>query len=75
MTTMTASTTRATAGVDTQPRDQHVVAALDERGAELGVESFPTTPTGHRALLAWLRELGTVERVGVELAPGATERD
>ena len=65
MTTMTASTTRATAGVDTH-RDQHVVAALDERGAELGVESFPTTPTGHRALLAWLRELGTVERVGVE---------
>ena len=43
-----------------------MVAALDERGAELGVESFPTTPTGHRALLAWLRELGTVERVGVE---------
>ncbi len=65
MTTMTVPTTRVTAGVDTH-RDQHVVAALDERGAELGVRSYPTTPTGHRALLAWLRELGAVERVGVE---------
>jgi len=43
-----------------------VVAALDERGAQLGVRPFPTTPAGHRALLAWLRGFGTVERVGVE---------
>ena len=44
----------------------HVVAALDERGAELGVRPFATTTAGHRALLAWLRGFGAVERVGVE---------
>jgi len=65
MTTMTAPTIRVTAGVDTH-RDEHVVAALDERGAELGVKSFPSTLNGHRATLAWLRRLGAVERVGVE---------
>ena len=65
MTTMTEPTTRVTAGVDTH-RDQHVVAALDERGGELGVRSFPTTPAGYRQLLAWLRRFGAVERVGVE---------
>ena len=42
------------------------MAALDERGAELGVRPFPATPAGHRALLAWLPGFGTVERVGVE---------
>ena len=30
------------------------------------VRSFPTTRAGHRALLAWLRRFGAVERVGVE---------
>ncbi len=65
MTTMAEPTTRVMAGVDTH-RDQHVVAALDERGAEFGVRSFPTTPAGHRALLAWLRGYGAVERVVVE---------
>ncbi len=65
MTTMAEPTTRVTAGVDTH-RDQHVVAALDERGAELAVRSFPTTSAGHCALLAWLRGFGAVERVGVE---------
>ena len=65
MTTMAETARHVTAGADTH-RDQHVVAALDERGAELGVRSFPTTPAGHRALLAWLRRFGAVERVGVE---------
>ena len=65
MTTMTETARRVAAGVDTH-RDQYVVAALDERGAELGVRSFPTTRAGHRALLAWLRRFGAVERVGVE---------
>src|SRR5262245_23513567 len=54
-----------TAGVDTH-LDVHVVAALDERGALLGVESFDTTAEGYRRTLAWLREFGTVELVGVE---------
>ncbi len=65
MTTMIEPTTRVTAGADTH-RDQHVVAALDERGGQLGVRSFPTTPAGYRHALAWLRGFGAVERVGVE---------
>ncbi len=65
MRTMANVSTRVTAGVDTH-RDQHVVAALDQRGAELGVRAFATTPAGHRALLAWLRGFGTVACCGVE---------
>jgi transposase len=42
------------------------VCALDERGAELGVESFPTTPAGYRQTRRWLRGFGEVTRVGVE---------
>jgi transposase len=65
METMAEPITRVTAGADTH-RDQHVVAALDERGGELGVRSFPTTLAGYRQALVWLRSLGAVERVGVE---------
>ena len=54
-----------TAGVDTH-RDVHVVAALDQRGSLLGVESFDTTPRGYRSALEWLRHFGAVELVGVE---------
>jgi transposase len=43
-----------------------VAAALDERGALLGVESFPTTTAGYRTLLHWLENFGTLELVGVE---------
>jgi hypothetical protein len=46
--------------------DMHVAAALDERGALLGVESFETTPAGYDKLLTWLRAFGTVELLGVE---------
>ncbi|HXX91260.1 MAG TPA: transposase [Acidimicrobiales bacterium] len=46
MTTMTEPRRRVTGGVDTH-RDVHVVCALDDRGAELGVASFPTTPAGY----------------------------
>ena len=54
-----------TGGVDTH-LDVHVVAALDELGALVGVESFPTTPVGYRALLGWLESHGEVIVVGVE---------
>ncbi len=54
-----------TGGFDTH-LDVHVAAALDQRGARLGTESFPTTPRGHVALLDWLEAFGTVELVGVE---------
>lgn len=39
-----------TGGVDTH-RDTDMVAALDQRGAQLGVREFTTTPAGHRAAL------------------------
>lgn len=54
-----------TGGVDTH-LDVHVAAALDERGGLLGTHSFPTTPAGYRALVAWLRAFGPVALVGVE---------
>lgn len=54
-----------TGGVDTH-RDTHMVAALDQRGAQLGVREFTTTPTGHRQALSWLESFGTIEQVGVE---------
>jgi len=62
---MTTIARRITGGVDTH-LDVHVAAALDERGALLGVESFATTTPGYRALLCWLEGFGTVELVGVE---------
>jgi transposase len=63
--TMTETTLQVTGGVDTH-RDVHVVAALDERGGQLGVESFPATGSGYRKALCWLRRFGDLERVGVE---------
>jgi len=62
---MTTLARQITGGVDTH-LDVHVAAALDERGALLGVESFETTPKGYDKLLTWLRSFGTVELLGVE---------
>jgi len=65
MTTMTEARPVVTGGVDTH-LDLHVVAALDPIGGVLGTASFPTTASGYRQLLAWLRSHGQVGRVGVE---------
>jgi transposase len=54
-----------TGGVDTH-LDLNVTAALDRIGGLLGVESFPTSPEGNGALLAWLKTFGTVAQIGVE---------
>jgi len=62
---MTTIARRITGGVDTH-LDTHVAAALDERGALVGTQSFTTTAAGYRALLRWLEGFGTVELVGVE---------
>ena len=62
---MTTLARRITGGVDTH-LDVHVAAALDERGALLGVESFETSTRGYAKLLAWMRAFGTVELVGIE---------
>ena len=61
--TMTTLARQITGGVDTH-LDVHVAAALDERGALLGVESFDTDPKGYDKLLTWLRSFGTVELLG-----------
>jgi transposase len=62
---MTTIARRITGGVDTH-LDVHVAAALDERGALLGVQSFPATGAGYKELLCWLEGFGTLELVGVE---------
>ena len=54
-----------TGGVDTH-LDVHVAAVLDLIGGLLGVESFSTTPTGYRSLVAWMAAFGPIHRVGVE---------
>jgi len=62
---MTDLTRSVTGGVDTH-KDFHVAVALDDVGRLLGTEQFPATMQGYRALLGWLREMGTVAAVGVE---------
>ncbi len=62
---MTTIARRITGGVDTH-LDVHVAAALDERGAQLGVESFAATAAGYQKLLGWVESFGTVELIGVE---------
>jgi transposase len=62
---MATKTPQVIGGVDTH-RDLHVAAAIDPVGHLLGHRSFPATPAGYRALLAWLRGLGRLQRVGVE---------
>lgn len=54
-----------TVGVDTHA-DFHVAAVIDPLGRHLGHETFPATPPGYRALLAWVSTRGTVARIGVE---------
>ena len=62
---MTTIARRITGGVDTH-LDTHVAAALDERGAQLGVQSFAATGAGYRELLDWLEDFGAVGLIGVE---------
>jgi transposase len=63
--TVTTLARSITGGVDTH-LDVHVAAALDDRGALLGVESFATTESGYKKLLGWLADFGPVELVGIE---------
>ena len=65
MTTSTDPTIYVTAGADTH-RDTHMIAALDQRGAQLGVREFATDPTGHDDILNWLESFGAIDRIGVE---------
>jgi GNAT superfamily N-acetyltransferase len=65
MTPSTDPPIHVTAGADTH-RDTHMIAALDQRGAKLGVREFATDPTGHDDILDWLESFGTIDRIGVE---------
>ena len=65
---------RVTVGVDTHVA-QHVGVALDQLGRRLGTRSVPTTPAGFAALLAWARDFGVIEQIGIEgtdRLPGGT---
>lgn len=46
--------------------ETHHAAVVDEIGRPLGDAEFPATPAGYRALLAWTRGLGSLQRIGVE---------
>lgn len=52
-------------GVDTHGHT-HQAAAIDSAGRILGGAEFETSAEGYRELLAWLRDLGTLESVGIE---------
>ena len=52
-------------GVDTH-KDLHVAAVVDEQDRVLATRCFATTRQGYRQMLAWMRSLGEVQRVGVE---------
>jgi transposase len=62
---MTSTTRAVTGGADTHGETHHA-AVIDEIGRELGDAEFPATPAGYRALLAWMRGFGKVQRIGVE---------
>lgn len=52
-------------GVDTH-KDLHVAAVVDHQDRVLGTRSFASTRQGYRQMLAWMRSLGDLQRVGVE---------
>lgn len=52
-------------GVDTH-QDLHSAAVVTIDGTPLGTASFPTTRSGYRRLLFWMRSYGSLLRVGVE---------
>jgi hypothetical protein len=56
---------RVVGGVDTY-KDLHVAAVVDEHDRLIDSRSFATTRQGYRQMLAWMRSLGRLDRVGVE---------
>lgn len=52
-------------GVDTHA-DVHVAGVIDLVGRELDAKSFPTTPAGYTALIAFVGSFGQVLRLGIE---------
>jgi transposase len=56
---------QVTLGVDMHA-EQHVAAALDERGRLLGTRTIPTTANGFAELLRWASQYGGLAQVGIE---------
>lgn len=56
---------RIVGGVDTH-KDLHVAAVVDNHDQILGTSSFAATRQGYRQMLAWMRSLGQLQRVGIE---------
>lgn len=56
---------RIVGGVDTH-KDLHVAAVVDNHDRILGTSSFAATRQGYRQMLAWMRSLGQLQRVGIE---------
>jgi transposase len=56
---------RIVLGIDTH-LDVHVAAAITTLGHALDTRSIPTSARGYRDLLHWARELGEIEKVGIE---------
>ncbi|MFC6463320.1 IS110 family transposase [Paracoccus aerius] len=55
---------RIVGGVDTH-KDLHVAAVVDNHDRILGTSSFAATRQGYRQMLAWMRSLGQLQRVGI----------
>ena len=56
---------RIVGSVDTH-KDLHVAAVVDEQYRVLGTHGFATTRQGYRQMLAWMRSLGDLQRIGVK---------
>lgn len=52
-------------GVDTH-KDLHVAAVVDEYDRVIQTGTFAATRQGYRKMLAWMRSLGELQKVGVE---------
>lgn len=52
-------------GVDTH-KDLHVAAVVDEYDRVIQTETFAATRQRYRKMLAWMRSLGELQKVGVE---------
>ncbi len=65
MTTMPETPVLVTLGVDTHA-DNHVAAALDQLGRQLGTLTIPTSTRGFHELVEWAWQFGVIDRVAVE---------
>jgi transposase len=56
-------------GIDTH-KATLAACAIDDIGGVLAERTFPNEPAGFNVLVAWIRELGGIERIGLEGSAG-----